>query len=87
MSEWQPIETAPIEARIRVIGGSSTLRVVVGDVFFGPASMLLHRLHDADYVAERSEPTWRYTQGEDRIEEHLRPTHWMPLPAPPKGTP
>ena len=79
---WQPIKYPPA-SRIRVLGGSDRMRIVVGDIFFGEASMLLSRLGDAEYIKERGEPAWRYTQGEDRVEDHFLPTHWMPLPPPP----
>lgn len=80
---WQPIETAPTKERIRIIG--ATTSIVVGDVFYGPASLLLAKMGDSEYLKERSVEAWRYTQGEDQVEPHMIPSHWQPLPQPPQG--
>ena len=76
MSDWQPIETAPKD-------GTSVL-------LFGPLGVVLGRWCDAQRDTEDfykrhqllnffSHTGWSY----DFVDQH-QPTHWMPLPEPPK---
>lgn len=76
---WQPIETAPRD-------GTHVLAVVRGDykpgVSFVPtvvewSDRLGGWVEDSDYVCDEC----------GLPSEHFKPTHWMPLPAPPQGPP
>jgi hypothetical protein len=70
VSGWQPIETAPKE--------------------FGPDILVW----DGQFVTlawwhgdeDEEEQYWRDSTAPDHSDGRLNPTHWMPLPEPPKGT-
>jgi ABC-type phosphonate transport system ATPase subunit len=68
VSEWQPIETAPKD-------GTRLLVACVGEC--GTRWM---------YVAWNKKRHWRLmeTKTGSFMEVHDTPTHWMPLPDPPK---
>ena len=68
MSEWQPIETAPRD-------GAPVLIACVGEC--GTKWM---------YVAWSKRSAWRFCERKDGsyYAVHDTPTHWMPLPEPPK---
>lgn len=78
MSEWQPIETAPKDGTII-------------DVWLGDAD----ESDQAFYCSEgsRRSPNWTWRHGKFRplgglnvtMPVFVRPTHWMPLPEPPRG--
>jgi hypothetical protein len=71
MAEWQPIETAPRDGtRILATGGGldANMEVVSYLVDTGAWETPNYVLDDRDNEAEG----------------YSRPTHWMPLPAPPK---
>lgn len=73
MSEWQPIETAPRD-------GTKVLLIVVG---YEPAVGAYYERgwdyqEEGDFVQEAHYTEWCETTGP------WEPTHWMPLPAPPK---
>ena len=76
MTEWQPIETAPKDGTPMLL-----FYPILGVCFgcwdhIGTADWWI-----ADSVGE--DPSgWRCPYQEDDME----PTHWMPLPAPPKET-
>lgn len=71
MSEWQPIETAPADGTVIL-----AYRRDAG-VFSA------HYVSPADAVGgDDDEPHWFTTDGEDLT--RCMPTHWMPLPEPPK---
>lgn len=71
MSEWQPIETAPKD-------GS---HILVGGPWMPVCEVSWHKATDWDY------PGWRCgrfgAKGYDDLGAY-EPTHWMPLPEPPK---
>ena len=67
MSEWQPIETAPMDER-----------VVMG--YFGPGHdrygfAAISHFFKWEAMPKRLPTNWPITEA---------PTHWMPLPEPPK---
>jgi len=68
MSEWQPIETAPRDRRILVIGEAGTMHVASWsqNPFTGHKSWLIVRTDD---------------KGNCLV---MQATHWQPLPEPPK---
>ena len=79
MMEWQPIETAPRDARVILYRptGLHVARVVVG-------------CYRDERYSDRPRPYW--THDLERMEGKLnarahQPTHWMPLPAPPEAQP
>lgn len=72
---WQPIETAPKDGTIVLTAHKTKdgIRVV-------PAQWRASRLH-----ASLTLFGWHLCQWSDlNIEHSLSPTHWMPLPAPPR---
>lgn len=90
MNAWQPIETAPMD-------GTEILLASVGQVFQGVSvadrvtigqyatgDQLLKFVGDTDYPDEYEviEPFWISWDG--GFTEENPPTHWMPLPEPPK---
>ena len=80
---WKPIDDAPMDpdCAIRVIGAVSGQRShVIGDIYFGCGELRLNRLSDEQYRKERMDPAWRYTQGGNKVPEHLQPTHFKNLP-------
>lgn len=79
---WKLIATAPTDERIRVIGAK--VGFVIGDLFYGQATMQLGRLGDDEYVKERCQFAWRYTEGENQVLPHMQPTHWIDLPDAPE---
>ena len=82
--EWQPIETAPKDGRLFDVwcgDESDGLGVRFTDVLMrGDKSGFGYVIHLKDGV------TWQYldARDEDSIFPHWTPTHWMPLPEPPK---
>jgi hypothetical protein len=70
MSEWQPIETAPINVEIMLLDTESTIRI--GRKYGDWNGALKSELDFGDYSA-----TFYYPR--DNL-----PTHWMPLPKPPE---
>lgn len=72
MSEWQPIETA-------LKDGSSLLLFAVELSYSDTPQMYVGRWSTTAWWG----PAWvAYEEGSDT--EYLEPTHWMPLPDPPK---
>ena len=70
MSEWQPIETAPKD-------GTKVLLVSNrGQVYIGQ--------YDDDRWVRKPEPYWCIAGMPKTHARAQRPTHWMPLPEPPK---
>ncbi len=73
--EWQPIETAPKDRRSVLLWGIHPERADVG-------------AYDPDTYSKRPKPYWTAI-GSERlygvryVREH-QPTHWAPLPEPPK---
>lgn len=71
MSEWQPIETAPMD-------GTPILCVVKG--IYEPTGEPFH-----PDVAHWDGDEWTGTNCEvDNERNTYQPTHWMPLPEPPQ---
>ena len=74
MSEWRPIETAPIDRTIVLVFGPEHEggEPAVAAAFYDPW---------ADSELGRKEGWWAL----DESGHHLMfPTHWMPLPEPPE---
>lgn len=71
MSEWQPISTAPKDGTVVLLRGG----VYHGLPFAG-------QYHDSEIAPGR--PWLSLTSSRARMYEHV-PTHWMPLPDPPKS--
>ncbi len=84
MTEWQPIETAPKD-------GTSILVYVAGESLYPTAAnycsreYLLEEYGDAEYMDEGW--YWGYGYPTDFSAHVIEPTHWMPMPAPPKEEP
>lgn len=69
--EWQPIETAPDDREILLFCGG---KVTTGS-------------WDLDIYRKNPKPHWRTIRGTvygKLWEKDNQPTHWMPLPDPPK---
>jgi len=73
--EWQPIETAPKD-------GSS---ILVYPPTWGSKACSIASFEDDKY-ANKPRPYWRRDDdlGRSTISRGIPPTHWMPLPEPPK---
>lgn len=76
MSEWQPIETAPKDKRI---------------LLYRPTApewwMVMGGRYDSDEYAKNPKPYWstdNWSLGKTEQRQNA-PTHWMPLPEPPKS--
>jgi hypothetical protein len=95
MSEWQPIETAPKGKKVIVFGevpGMSHPQTVVARYWTRHTLPVAEGFEDEDWVdlsgdgdAYMPEDWYEETMGEDVAAVNLKPTHWMPLPEPPKG--
>lgn len=72
MSEWQPIKTAPKDGtEVLLLFADEPLWIVA---FFGP-----------DSQKKSSEICWRCKWDHESLHQgYEEPTHWMPLPEPPK---
>ena len=86
MSEWQPIETAPKDGT-EVIGCHSQDWSEIGmkPIIYGPWTMAFDagqwrsswdRVRVINYMGDF---------GTEYAELDIQPTHWMPLPEPPKA--
>jgi hypothetical protein len=74
MSEWQPIETAPKERYKLLLLAFPWCEPCVG-------------YWDDDKYSSKPKPMWRACGLAHLGVKHMRanpPTHWMPLPEPPK---
>lgn len=89
MTEWQPIETAP-KGRKLLIGYPNQLRKwrTVTAKYYPPQTLRLHDDHDDwDTEGDGYAPEGWYEETETHeviLPLECEPTHWMPLPAPPK---
>jgi hypothetical protein len=72
MSEWQPIETAPKDGTTLILGWLQRDRVSIG--WFGP-KLSTHGVNYGDDWGYGTEWDCKYS---------TPPTHWMPLPEPPR---
>jgi hypothetical protein len=91
--DWQPIETAPKGVKIIVFGdvpGRSFPQTMVARFWPQYTLPVAEGYEDEDW-AEQSPHGESYmpadwyeeTMGEEAPAVNLKPTHWMPLPAPP----
>jgi hypothetical protein len=69
MSEWQPIETAPTDRRTMFVARAFGVKV---------SSVSMYPYTTDPYCV------WRDGDGFARWPHPFPPTHWMPLPEPPK---
>ena len=77
--EWQPIETAPLEMKEQVLILDSEGNVRLGrwyDRSYMGGKCHVRCISDFDFGDFLSTCFWP---------NDLQPTHWMPLPEPPKG--
>ena len=80
MSDWKPIETAPLDG---------TAILVMRNIWPGAKNGVAeecngHNTYVAEYWAEEGDGEWMCYM--DMIREPrcpIKPTHWMPLPEPP----
>lgn len=82
-AEWRDVAIDPPVPRIRVILAEGDF--VIGDCFFGAGSVKAGLASNPDYVAERAFPCWRYTETENALPAHYKPSKWQPLPLPPNA--
>ena len=78
MSEWQPIETAPKDGTDVIVMYMHIETQCVFNAFYAS---------EVDGWEKRDVGWWSYEHGEvSRIllNGFMTPTHWMPLPPPPK---
>lgn len=69
--EWQPIETAPENTFILIYEN-------------GRYHVAQYELTDVDGYFDVQEPLWGFVDGWLDVDSSFNPTHWMPLPEPPK---
>ena len=86
MAEWQPIETAPKDGTDIIVGRDIGTVWVVHVAWYRTLEEIQEMEGMGDWAPEH-EGWWSYTRSAVS-QEHLmdtwrRPTHWMPLPAPP----
>jgi len=74
--KWQPIETVPDEYKITEWNQPRILAVFNGKVQI--ASWDDERYH------KKPRPFWRYDWNNVGSQREIQPTHWTPLPEPPK---
>ena len=86
--EWKPIDTVPLHASVLFYRADA-------GVFYG------QKTHCADWISEEEQEKEEYDEytlfkddcwafeynGAHRLEGDVIPTHWMPLPPPPAGSP
>ena len=76
MSEWQPIETAPMKGKFLVFGGEWVAESRDGGDPRTPAGVVMvNRSGRPKFYVADSDEFWPWIDS---------PTHWMPLPAPPQ---
>jgi len=77
MPEWKPIDTAPLDGTIILLGGG-----IWGDDLLDDAP----RVMAARWYKSREHEFWNVCAAEAgfSIFPYSNPTHWMPLPEPPQ---
>lgn len=77
-SSKQPIETAPKDGTWLLLTYPKAISTDIGR----------WTQHDSGYPCKGSRPGFIYRRSQSvRFDRDHQPTHWMPLPAPPTGTP
>ena len=85
MNEWQPIETAPNNKLILAWMDGYETHSDVNWARYGYALMVMHDGEPAkDLLGLAVERIMGKASWVDFQYRHLQPTHWMPLPEPPK---
>jgi hypothetical protein len=77
--EWQPIETAPKDGTEVILGWDMASVWIVRNGWFHDGNDW--RGFDLDDVGWWS---YRHSVTQEKLEGYDTPTHWMPLPEPPK---
>lgn len=80
MSEWQPIETAPTDGTTILLYGD-VAGEINGPAFVPSVSIGYYDYGSGDFSDKGY--TWN-SMGGDAYSVWVKPTHWMPLPEPPK---
>jgi hypothetical protein len=81
---WQPIETAPRDGRRLLMTDGVNTHVCYPKVFPRPVDQLAG---EKPPFSSRAGDTWEYFRDEVNAPGHswsMEPSHWMPLPEPPK---
>jgi hypothetical protein len=88
-NQWQPIETAPKDGTyVLVFRMDCGVTPIVHVAFYnsekdwGEFGFMTGETKE-DYIG-----WWSYTRSsvtQEKLDDHWTPTHWMPLPEPPKG--
>jgi len=78
---WQPIETAPKDGT-EVLCWCPSAAMVPVVMHFSSAEYFEREYGDAEYIEEGWHLSYSYPNG--LAECTWEPTHWMPLPEPPK---
>lgn len=71
---WQPIDSAPKDGKI----------LVASPLFEGTTFIARY---DDDRYANKPRPYWSFVGQKTTTSRAGQPTHWRPLPPPPKGEP
>jgi len=83
--EWQPIETAPRDGRRLLMTDGASVHVCYPKLFPRPIEELSGT--NPELWESRKGDSWEYFRDQLNAPGHswsIKPTHWMPLPAPPK---
>jgi hypothetical protein len=72
MENWQPIETAPKEKNIEILGASAFRKTKAG-----------HEIGGEIQIIRRAIDNWTGEIWIKRTGGQFNPTHWMPLPKAP----
>lgn len=81
LDAWQPIETAPRDGCRLLMTDGEEVQVCYPKLFPRPISA------GDDMTESRPGDRWEYFRDDEHAPGHswsMRPTHWMPLPSPPR---
>lgn len=87
MSDWQPISTAPRHMDILLFRDDAG--VFVGQLTYFAEWVSEEEIEREGYTEDClfQEDFWAFHyDGASRLENDLKPTHWMPLPTPPEAS-
>lgn len=78
-NEWQPIETAPRDGRALLLWG-----IYAGEINGIKDVQVIDVGYYSNGKSDYGSEGWWNSSGGDAYACWVRPTHWMPLPNPPK---
>jgi hypothetical protein len=88
VTEWQPIDTAPRDGTTVIVGWDSATVWIVRAAWWRSKEdieqMAMGGCLDAD---DADIGWWSYIHSvtQEMLDDYRAPTHWLPMPPPPKG--